>query len=63
MIPPHQEELTALAGEILDTIEREDIKKSFEKTGRTVKKTTARKVWVDNLLLPKPVQYLKSRGE
>lgn len=53
MVSPHQEELTALAGDILDTIAREDAERSFKKTGRTVIKTTARKVQVEGIM-PKP---------
>ena len=57
------EELVAIAGEILDTIAREDAERSFRKTGKTVFKTTARKVQVNQILGVKPMGYLKSRGE
>ena len=58
-----KEELISLAGDILDTIAREDAEKSFEKTGKTVVKTTARKVCVDKIMGVHPMKYLHKRGE
>lgn len=63
MVSPHQEELTALARDVYETLTREDAEKSFHKTGRTVIKTTAHRVQINSILGVKPMEYLKNRGE